>query len=191
MQNIVPIHELENRMRPGAYSVKGFLGEAESLEEILRQDELTLQQLDLTYEKLAAELETLISDALQQKHERVYKNRQELMEREYPSNIWQQARSMSKFSTNDLPSTQIGYIIGNKYQGFFAQTRGFQECPWNCEQPEWGSFEFLLLNRETAEFIIVPGLIVHLIREHRFFEGRESPYRVEPFKLAQVLGLVS
>ncbi len=191
MENIVPIHELENRMRPGAYSIKGFLGFGESLEEVLLQDEITLRQLGFTYEKFADTLEKLISDALQQKHERVYKDLQDLKEREYASSIWHQARSVPNFSANSLPSAQIGYLIDNIFQIFFAQSRGFQNCPWNCQQPPWGSFDFLLLNRQTGEFIIAPGLIVHLIREHHFFEGLESPYRVEPYKLAQVLGVVS
>jgi hypothetical protein len=34
-------------------------------------------------------------------------------------------------------------------------------------------------------------LIVHLIREHGFFEGRESPYRVDPGDLVRVLELGS
>ncbi|MFT3890781.1 MAG: hypothetical protein QM730_04035 [Anaerolineales bacterium] len=136
MENIIPIHELENRMRPGAYSIVGFLGMNKSLEEVLRQDELALRQLDLTYEKLAGALETLISDALRQKHERVYKDLQELKEREYASSLWHQARSIPKFSTDNLPSTQVGYLIENEYQVLFAQSRGFQECPWNCKQPD-------------------------------------------------------
>jgi len=189
MENIISIHELENRMRPGAYSMVGFLGVTESLEEVLRQDELTLQNLGLNYERLATELEKIVSNALRQKQERVYKNHQELMEREYPPISWRQDSSAPIFSINNLPGTEIGYLIDNKYQLIFAQSKGFQDCPWNCNEQHWGSFDFLLLNRQTGEYIIAPGLIVHLIREHHFFEGLESPYRVEPSKLAQVLKL--
>ena len=46
-----------------------------------------------------------------------------------------------------------------------------------------------ILNRETGESFTGPGLIVHLIREHHFFEGKESPYRVEPEKAVRVLEL--
>ena len=53
----------------------------------------------------------------------------------------------------------------------------------------WGHFDFLILNRQTGEYVTGPGLIVHLIREHQFFEGSESPYRVEPAKAIQALGL--
>jgi hypothetical protein len=34
-----------------------------------------------------------------------------------------------------------------------------------------------------------PDLIVHLITEHGFFEGQESPYRVDPERLARLLEL--
>lgn len=34
-----------------------------------------------------------------------------------------------------------------------------------------------------------PGLIIHLIREHHFFEGFGSPYRVDPTELARLLEL--
>lgn len=191
MKNNVPINELENRMRPGAYSVEGFLGANESLEEILRQDELTLRNTGLTYESLAKEVEKVVGDALKQKHQMLSGNLQELRERDNTSIPWHESSTIPIFSIENLPSTKIGFLVDNKFQVFFIQWRGFQDCPWNCKQPEWGSFDFLLLNRQTGEYIIAPGLIVHLIREHHFFEGRESPYRVEPFNLAQVLGLFS
>ena len=191
MENIIPINELETRMRPGAYSIGGFLGISESLEAVLRQDELTLLNAGLTYESLTKQVEEIIDDALKQKHAMLFGNLQQLREREKISIPWRKSNTVPIFSIDNLPVTNIGFLVNNKYQVFFAQWRGFQDCPWNCKQPNWGSFDFLLLNRQTGEYIIAPGLIVHLIREHRFFEGRESPYRVDPFKLAQVLELVS
>jgi hypothetical protein len=50
---------------------------------------------------------------------------------------------------------------------------------------------FLILNRRSGESVTGPGLIVHLIREHQFFEGSESPYRLEPSKAIRVLELAS
>ena len=44
----IPIEELERRMRPGAWSHEGFLGEAERLEEVLQEDRETLKELGLT-----------------------------------------------------------------------------------------------------------------------------------------------
>lgn len=47
----------------------------------------------------------------------------------------------------------------------------------------------MVVNRGTGDYLAGPGLIVHLIRDHHFFEGPGSPYRVDPVKAAQVLGL--
>ena len=183
-------NELENRMRPGAYSVKGFLGSNESLEQVLLQDQFTLRNIPLTYESLVKGIEQIIGTALKQKHE-LLGNLQELQERENTSIAWPESSTLPLFSIDSLPSIKVGFLVDDKFQVFFHQWRGFQNCPWNCKQPEWGSFDFLLLNRQTGEYMIAPGLIVHLIREHHFFEGQESPYRVDPFKLVQVLELVS
>lgn len=60
--------------------------------------------------------------------------------------------------TESLPGIDIGYLVGEKLQVFI--------------------------------YITGPGLIVHLIRAHQFFEGSESPYRVEPRKAIRVLALL-
>jgi hypothetical protein len=50
--------------------------------------------------------------------------------------------------------------------------------------------DFLILDRSTGQYLKGPGLIVHLIREHHFFEGLGSPYRVDPEQAARVLRLI-
>lgn len=72
-------------------------------------------------------------------------------------------------------------------QVMLIQTRGFQECPWECEDEySWGSLDFVMLNRKTGGILKSPGMIVHLLREHQFFEGEERPYRVDPAQVARV-----
>lgn len=53
-----------------------------------------------------------------------------------------------------------------------------------------GDRDFLLLNRVTRETITGAGMMPHLIGEHRFFQGEHCPYRLDPRKLAEVLGLL-
>lgn len=76
---------------------------------------------------------------------------------------------------------------------------GFQICPW-APDPNRGqcpaaggvlhaSVEWHLHNQRTGDRLSGPGLIVHLIRAHGFFEGFESPGRVDPRLLAKVLEL--
>jgi hypothetical protein len=68
---------------------------------------------------------------------------------------------------------------------------GIQLCPWRCVGCEGGSGGFVIRNRRTGETIEGGDLIVHLIRKHHFFEGVESPYRVDPQKLVRVLEIES
>jgi hypothetical protein len=46
---MISIEELERRMQPGVYSMKGFLGPGERLHEVLLHDRIILQELKLAY----------------------------------------------------------------------------------------------------------------------------------------------
>ncbi len=94
--------------------------------------------------------------------------------------------SVPQFSLDNLPNPETGYSVEGSLQVFFTTYRGFQLCPWYGDST-WGYFDFLILNRQSGKYITGPGLIVHLIREHQFFEGSESPYRVEPINAIRVL----
>src|SRR5439155_2913656 len=63
---------------------------------------------------------------------------------------------------------------------------GHQLCPWDDDDAaasRWSSSDWLIRNLRTGQQMPLPGmegpgLIIHLIREHHFFEGLNSPYRV-------------
>lgn len=55
----------------------------------------------------------------------------------------------------------------------------------------YGNLEFLIVHRDTRRCLRGSGLLVHLIRDHHFFEGEESPFRLDPERAAHVLGLSS
>jgi hypothetical protein len=76
--------------------------------------------------------------------------------------------STPRSAPGNLPGTEVGYLVGDKYQVFIAQYRGLQECPWSCMHDRWSRFDFLILNRESGAYVTGPGLIVHLIRKHQF-----------------------
>jgi hypothetical protein len=148
-------------MRPGAFSQRGFLGEHEQLEDVLGADARTLADLKLTAEDLADPLDRLL-DAAEAAGGR-------------------SARVDDRFD--------IGIELFT----------GFQICPWSPD-PHGGqclagggvrhaSVDWRLHNLRTGDRIGGPGLIVHLVRAHGFFEGLESPGRVDPRALAKVLEL--
>ena len=172
-------------MRPGADSRGGFLGPTESLEAVLIKDRHTLEEAQMTYEQVANALESVLQSALNQR-DALSTQQNEKRHVELPNlcRPW----PVPRFSLDHLPDPDRGYLVQGMLQVFFTVYRGFQPCPW-CGDSVWGHFDFLILNRQTGEYVTGPGLIVHLIREHQFFEGSESPYRVEPAKAIQALGL--
>ncbi len=60
MQNHLSIAELEERMRPGAYSAQGFLGTTESLELVVQRDEEILKTLEVSHQAIASVLEEIL-----------------------------------------------------------------------------------------------------------------------------------
>jgi hypothetical protein len=146
-------------MRPGEFSQAGFLGEHERLEDVLARDARTLEESGLSPNELADALERLLDAA-------------------------EAARGRSA-------------RLDGRFDVRIEVFTGFQICPW-APSPHSGqctagggvrhaSVAWRVRNRRTREELSGPGLIVHLIRAHRFFEGFESPHRVDPLALARVL----
>jgi hypothetical protein len=156
------VTELEKRMRPGALSVEGFLGPSESLAGILARDRVTMQELNLTHEELASNLEALIRAA-------------------------EQSRTRS---------AHIGH-----FEVTVTIFTGFQICPWSPDPDQgqccaggsiqYGHRDWTITNLKSQMKMAGSGLLVHLIRDHHFFEGLDSPYRISPAKLAQFLELAT
>jgi hypothetical protein len=148
-------------MRPGVFSQTGFLGEDERLEDVLASDARTLAELGITAEELAAPLDRLLDAA--------------------------EAAGGGSARVDSRFEIRIELFIG------------FQICPW-APHPHSGqctagggvrhaSVEWQLRNLADGSRLRGPGLIVHLIGAHGFFEGIHSPHRVDPRSLARILGL--
>jgi hypothetical protein len=152
--------EVEARMRPGAFSRTGFLGPNERLRDVIAADSETLRNLGLTYGEIASKLDALITAA----------------------------------ETSPHRPARVG-ALDCRVQVY----QGFQMCPWapdphraQCSAGlgvRHGSIDWWIRNLETGEEMKGPGLMVHLIRDHHFFEGPMSANRVDPTQLAHLLGL--
>jgi hypothetical protein len=155
----VPGPEIEHRMRPGQYSRRGFLGADESLEEVLLADARALQQLRVTGLDLAQRLGALLEAAVEAKKATVRIEHFRVRLRRYKG-------------AQICPFTPPSYEMA---------------CPGGAA---WmGSFDWEIQNQRSGTHVKGPGLIVHLISLHGFFEGVQSPYRVEPRELAELLQL--
>lgn len=153
---------IEASMRPGKLSEGGFLGKDEKLVDVLRADNETVMRLGLTHEKIADRIEYFIN------------------------------------AVNTAQGFQgEGKLVDGKYLVGGKAYRGFQECPWGDTDTgmiggkfmAYSCFDLYVRNQEIGEQLNFPGGIVHLIREHHFYEGRQSPYRVDPEKAVRVLDI--
>lgn len=176
----IPISKLERRMRPGEWSVGGFLGPHEKLMDVIREDDATLKRLGVTYEQIADKIEELLKSGIE--GYRAYLN-EELAD----------------------PAVTVGHFTVK-----LTVYKGHQMCPWAFFDPSSkppvykpcmvggvpryssraSDADFVITNKRTGEELKGPCLIVHLIRDHHFFEGKQSPYRVDPEKAARVLELI-
>jgi hypothetical protein len=156
----VPLDEIEARMRPGRFSQAGFLGPRERLRDVLAADASELDDLGVSAHALAAQLRTLLEAAVA-------------------------SRSVI---------TPVG-----QYEVRVQRYKGPQICPFAPQPHEnpcpagggarFASIDWEIRNTRRHVRLSGPGLIVHLIDAHAFFEGRQSPYRVAPRALAGLLEL--
>jgi hypothetical protein len=153
------IEEVEARMRPGVFSQGGFLGPDEVLRDVIAGDEEVIRALGVTCEWIGERLEELISLTLEPG-----KNR----------------------------------ATSQDFKVLLERFKGFQMCPWSraphshqCTAgggARFASIDWEIINKRNKIRVRGPGLATHLIRDHHFFEGLDSPYRLDPKELVRLLG---
>ncbi len=147
-------------MRPGRFSQSGFLGPHESLREVLDEDARTLVELGVSARQLAERLQHILEAAV-----------------------------VTKSTTTHV----------EHYKVHVQRYKGPQICPFAPQPYEnpcsaggglrFASIDWDIRNARNRVRLSGPGLIVHLIGAHTFFEGLQSPYRVAPRALAELLEL--
>lgn len=158
------IEQIENRMQIGALSETGFLNTGERLKDVIKKDEQTLQKLGITHKQIADRLESIIGKA-----ERL----EQLAER------------------GELEVGQI-LVVENLYKVSTLQFMGSQECPFidlnetNC--PYKTSRDYFIKKIGDGTYVAFSGLIIHLVRDHHFFEGSVK-YRLDPQQVIKTLGI--
>lgn len=67
------------------------------------------------------------------------------------------------------------------------EVKGIMICPWPDDGFRCDKRVTTLENPSSGEIIHWTDLNIHLIRRHRFFEGKGSPFRIEPSSLVRML----
>jgi len=156
-------NELEKIMRPGQLSECGFLGHHESLADILEIDNKTVKKLGISHKIIADKLEYLVKAAVKID------------------------RSRSPSLRNSMLIEKHGILVDGKYLVRIIIYFGDQECPWYDGHSSF--MDVTIINKKTKQKIFFPELIIHLIRKHRFYEGKGTKYRLDPEKAVRVLDL--
>ena len=76
--------------------------------------------------------------------------------------------------------------LENRYQVRAEEHRGMIPCPWGHLRGLFAKSYLELKDLSTDNILIWSDLSIHLIREHGFYQGKGSPFRLEPKVLKQV-----
>jgi hypothetical protein len=182
-------------MRPGRWSDGGFLGANERLEEVLAADRRTLAELGLARQEIVEPLSLLIDAPYTVMPD--WSDELGSLTRCHPEwevERWEPLRTAiaQRFGRVDCTGP-FAARVGGRYEVVVAAYLGYVACPWGTAFPEAscgrGSGDWWIRDTTRGLGLRGPSLITHLIEKHGFFEGFESPYRVDPAALAEMLEL--
>ena len=76
--------------------------------------------------------------------------------------------------------------VEDRYEVLAEEHRGMIHCPWEHPLGLFYKSYVELRDEKSGETLIWSDLSIHLIREHGFFQGKGSLFRLEPTVLKQV-----
>lgn len=167
------IEEIERTMRFPKYFTHGFLGEDESLNEVIEQDEQTIGGIGVTHEDIASVIERLfLSDD-------TFFNGNPVLRMVYIASPLCPWKDFCAFEEPLAVVREVVLVNRLKVDEAFAHLNRHQEF-------EIGAYPELVRKDIIMMF---SELHPHLIREHHFFEGHATPYRVDPKRVVRYLGI--
>jgi hypothetical protein len=79
-------------------------------------------------------------------------------------------------------------VVGGKFEVKVHEARGKIPCPWG-HPGLYPKTHVRLRKMETGDDLVWLDLTIHLIEAHGFYQGRGSPYRLDPSKVKRILEL--
>lgn len=184
---------IEQRMRDPLFSQSHFLGVGESLVARIEADAATLYELCITHGQLADRLEAIVREARRIREIKIlapeYRSRQQdrclrLIKGKDTSTILQEEHEDS------------AVVVDSRFSVTIAEYKGYQYCPFDYN---WdgnsirscysASVDFEIRNTRRGSSMLLSELLIHMIRDHQFFEGEGLRYRVDPRLAADTLEL--
>ncbi len=165
-------------MRPTGLCSNGFLGKKESLIEVLQKDQATLEKAGVTCEVVADLLAVISTDAN--------------APREYDVKVNGKQYHVKKMEWRGHVECPYGCgFDGGAYRTDVHEAGFDKEFDWRRDVHQRGSTDYIVTSPGAAESISFPGLLIHLIRAHHFFEGEGTPFRTSPESIIRFFGLES
>jgi len=147
------IRQLEARMRPGRDSGAGFLGEDESLLEVMAEDNAyVVDKLRMTHQDIA-----------------------------HPLHVIRRIAEMGLYRAKNIE------FNGQPLQILAQFTKGTQQSPFDDGTKHGANVQ--ITNLKTGKKLLVGLLVPYMIERYGFYEGKGTPYRVEPKDVIDVFGL--
>jgi hypothetical protein len=150
---------VEALLWPGRSSDSGFLGRNERLADVSAADSTVLEGLGVSHGALADKLDHVLGAAMKE------------LDRDPFAELFVDERYWVEFA----------FYFGSQYCPFEVIGECVEALPFN-------AVDWTITSTSGAQ-VSGPGMLSHLIRCHRFFEGRSVPYRVDPLELARLLDL--
>jgi hypothetical protein len=156
---------LEKWMRPNQYSQSGFIGEKESLKDVIAKDNAYLRKQRITHWQISDGIKDIFR-TITSTHE----------------------GSRPRHGCDITAETGIPYFVKSTHYC------GWQMCPFE-DLPPWqdvkqgkSDSDFQITNKNNNCTVFLSELHPHLIEYHHFFEGN-TEYRLEPKQIIELLEL--
>jgi hypothetical protein len=162
--NSIPVTQLEADMQPSRLSSAGFLGQGESLVDILAEDNDTVRSFGLTHQEIAFPLRHIKA-------------------------LYEQGTIKSTSGNVPLPGQNEITVAGHPYRVGLVQWRGFQESPF--KDGTHGSYDMRILNLENGRITSSSALLPELIARYGFYEGKGTGYRTAPEEIVHTFSHLS
>jgi len=166
------------------------LSQSESLTKRIQEDEAVLEKHNITFRQLKDFFEKI-------KHHITNK----FVKRRSYTLTEKEATLLDKYNNKisnpkwRLWSCRSYLLFNDRYVCVVFRWDGAELCPFQSLNDkrnhgyEYGSYDWIFINRTTFESIHIGDLLFHEITEHHFFQSLESEYRVDPEKLIKLFNL--
>jgi hypothetical protein len=98
------------------------------------------------------------------------------------------AERMAHFTEAGKAGLGTTVLVEEHYEVRVEAVRGMLPCPWG-HRGLYPKINVFLENTQAGREMVWTALTVHLVGEHGFYEGRGSPFRIEPEDAKEALGL--